>query len=316
MNRGINTREKSMTGQMNVIVETWAIFVCCRRRLAKRTIACTKSSSVDSAKASTPARLNDCASSVFTLAGRFFEALAELAVVSIHKHLVACLCIFHYEHAHIRKLNFARIPQADGKNLVALVKQIQRAFPARRTNEIRNHEHETASSNRVQSTLEQGGQVCEWGAWQLRLFEQVIGHAQHLDATATGRDHPLDAAVIEYGPHPIAVAGQQPGQGGHEVDQHIPFEALNRAKIYRRAEIKQKPGSDLTVLNILAHVGRIHARGDIPIDVANIILRLIFPQVGEIHPVPIEQGAIIALQESIQAADDLPIEALQDPFRR
>ena len=130
------------------------------------------------------------------------------------------------------------------------------------------------------------------------------------------RDGPLDAAVIENRTHPVAVAGQQPGQRGDEIDQHGPLQALGGAKIHRRAEIEQEPGRDFTVFDILADVGRVHPGGDIPIDVANVVFGLIFAQVGKIHPVAVEQAAVVALKQAIQPADDLPVEALEDAFRR
>ena len=89
-----------------------------------------------------------------------------------------------------------------------------------------------------------------------------------------------------------------------------------RAKVHRRAEVEQKPGGDLAIFDVLADIGRIHARRDVPVDVANIIFRLVFAQIGKIHPVAVEQAAVVALQQAIQPADDLPVEALQDAFRR
>jgi hypothetical protein len=39
----------------------------------------------------------------------------------------------------------------------------------------------------------------------------------------------------------------------------------------------------------------------------NIIVRLVLAQVGKIDPVTVEQGAIIALKETIQASNDGPV---------
>ena len=96
----------------------------------------------------------------------------------------------------------------------------------------------------------------------------------------------------------------------------VRFWLCSRAKIHRRAEVEQEPGGDFAVFDVLADVGRVHARGDIPVDVANIVFGLVFAQVGKIHPVAVEQAAIVALQQAIQPADDLPVEALQDALRR
>ena len=96
----------------------------------------------------------------------------------------------------------------------------------------------------------------------------------------------------------------------------VRFMVCDRAKIDRWAEVEQEPGRDLAVLDVLAHVGRVHARGDVPVDVADVVFGLVLAQIGKIHPVAVEQAAVIALQQAVQAADDLPIEALQDALRR
>ena len=60
----------------------------------------------------------------------------------------------------------------------------------------------------------------------------------------------------------------------------------------------------------------LQARGDVPVDVAHIVMMLVFAQVGQIDPATAQQRAVVALKQAIQAADDLPVEALQDSLRR
>jgi hypothetical protein len=43
---------------------------------------------------------------------------------------------------------------------------------------------------------------------------------------------------------------------------------------------------------------------------------LVFAQIGKIYPIAVEEAAIVTLQQAIQPADYLPIEALQDAIRR
>ena len=161
-----------------------------------------------------------------------------------------------------------------------------------------------------------GAQVGERRLRQRRLLEQIVDQAQHLDAPAARRDRPLDAAAVEDRPDTVAVAREQPRQRRDKIDQHRALQALHRAEVHRRAQVEQEPGGDLAIFDILAHVGRVHARGDVPVDVANIVFGLVFAQVGKVDPVAVEQAAIIALQQAIQPADDLPVEALQDALRR
>ena len=128
----------------------------------------------------------------------------------------------------------------------------------------------------------------------------------------------LDPAAVEHRTDPVAPAGEQPGQRRHEVDEHGPLEAirLDRAEVHRGAQIEQEPRRDLAVLVILADVGRVHPRRDVPVDVADVIAGLVLAQGGEVHTVAVEQAAVVALEQAIQPADDLPVEALEDALRR
>ena len=129
---------------------------------------------------------------------------------------------------------------------------------------------------------------------------------------------PLDLAAVEDRADAVAVAGQEARQGRHEVDQDAPLEPLGSvgAEVDRRAEVEQEPRGDLAVLDVLADVRRVHPRGDVPVDVADVVAVLVFAQVGEVEAVAAEQGAVVALQQAVEPADDLPVEALEDAFRR
>ena len=128
----------------------------------------------------------------------------------------------------------------------------------------------------------------------------------------------LDLAAVEHRADPVAVARQQPRQRRHEVDQHVALQALrvDRAEVHRRAQVEQEPGRDLAVLVVLAHVGRVHPRRDVPVDVAHVVAGLVLAQVGEVDALPVEQRAVVALQQAVEPADDLPVEPLQDALRR
>jgi len=43
---------------------------------------------------------------------------------------------------------------------------------------------------------------------------------------------------------------------------------------------------------------------------------LVLAQRGEVDPVAMEQAPVVALEQAIQPADDLPVEALEDALRR
>ncbi len=124
--------------------------------------------------------------------------------------------------------------------------------------------------------------------------------------------------TVKHGPDAIPVACEQPCQRRDEINEHCPLDVLRLhcAKVHGGTEIEQKPSGDLAILGVLADIGRVHSRGDIPIDVADIISRLIFAQIGKVDPIAVKEAAIVALQQAIQPADDMPVETLQDALRR
>ena len=63
------------------------------------------------------------------------------------------------------------------------------------------------------------------------------------------------------------------------------------------------------------HVRRLETRGDVPIDVTDIVVILVLAQIGEIQPETAKQGLVIAMQQPVQATNHGPLQATQDVLR-
>ena len=48
----------------------------------------------------------------------------------------------------------------------------------------------------------------------------------------------------------------------------------------------------------------------------DVVARLVLAQRGEVEPGATEQAPVVALEQAVQAPDDLPVEALEDALRR
>src|SRR5260370_1165714 len=92
--------------------------------------------------------------------------------------------------------------------------------------------------------------------------------------------------------------------------------ALMKSEMTNISERRLIPCSPAEMSGLRADIRSIRAGGDVPVNVANVIFGLVLAQTGEIHAEAIKQGAVIALKLAIQAADDLPVEALQNALRR
>ncbi|HEY7828570.1 MAG TPA: hypothetical protein VIB99_10060 [Candidatus Limnocylindrales bacterium] len=63
-------------------------------------------------------------------------------------------------------------------------------------------------------------------------------------------------------------------------------------------------------------VGQVDPGRDVPVDVANIVARLVLAQVSQVDPIAVEQAPVLALEQPVEPADDLEVEPLEDAFRR
>ena len=138
------------------------------------------------------------------------------------------------------------------------------------------------------------------------------------DVTPAAADgnHRVDRAAVEQRPDPVAVARQQSRQHGDEFGGDGLLAHQRRSEIHRGAEVDEEPPRDLALLVVLADVRNLQARSDIPVDVANIVVILVFAQIGQVEAGAAEQRPIVAVQQAIKTADDRPLQPPQDVFRR
>ena len=119
------------------------------------------------------------------------------------------------------------------------------------------------------------------------------------------------SGVQNQGTNAIATLHEQLGHDAYKVHHHLPFGLVCTAKVHRATDVQQKPRADFTVFLVLAHKGCLHARGDIPVDVPDIVMGLVFAQVGQLQARTSEQGFVIALQQAVKTAQHRPLQLLK-----
>ena len=122
-----------------------------------RTMARTRSSSVDSVTASTPERRKASFTALLAGPSRLLEALAEPRVAGVHVELLARLRVLHDDRADVGQVGLARVDQADGEDLVPPVEQVERPFPAGCADEVGDDDDQRAPLDRVVGGLEERG---------------------------------------------------------------------------------------------------------------------------------------------------------------
>ena len=195
-------------------------------------------------------------------------------------------------------------------------KEREAALPAGRGEEVRDDEHERSPTDLTQCGLEELGQRRRWRALEPRAPLKQIDQAQHLHASAARRDDAFDALAVDDRADLVAVARKQPREDRDEVDEQVTLERGRRAEVHRRRDVQQEVRRDLAVLVVLADVGRVHARGHVPVDVPDVVAEHVFADVGEVEAVAAEHRAVVALKESVETTDDGPLEPAQPAVRR
>ena len=129
---------------------------------------------------------------------------------------------------------------------------------------------------------------------------------QHMTAAAARGNHGIDAVAVKHRTDTVAVAREQPRHYRDELGRNRQLLHLC-AEVDRRAQVEQKPADHFAIFVVLAHVRRLHPRGNVPIDIADVVVVLIFAQIREINAEPAKKRSIVALQQSVEATDHRPL---------
>jgi hypothetical protein len=108
-------------------------------------------------------------------------------------------------------------------------------------------------------------------------------------------DRLADAGVEQHRADPVAAAGEQLRDGRGDLGEHEVLAPLHGPDVHRGGAVEQQPRGDLAVLDVLPHVGCVGARGDVPVDVAQIVAEPVLPQVRDVDTGAAEGRPVVAL---------------------
>ena len=151
-------------------------------------------------------------------------------------------------------------------------------------------------------------------AWACGRCAHALHQVQHMQARQPRRQHGVDPRAVEHRADAVAVAREHPRQQRDEAGGHGQLGHVGRAEVDAARQVEQQPGGHLAVFGELAHIGRLLARGDVPVDVAHVVVQLVLAQVGQVDAGAAQQRAVVALQQAVQAAQHGPFELPQQPL--
>src|ERR1700674_1802637 len=247
------------------------------------------------------------------------KALAKPTVVRIDNELLTGFCVLHDDQAEVRQLEFHRIVEPYGNDLVPSCQKSEPPSPAGVPDEVRHDEENGAALYDLLGLNQQFSEVgCFAAGFFVLLLVQLlhpVEQMQHLAPPAARRDDLVVTVAMKNCPNAIAVAGEQTCKYRNEFGRHLVLAQLLRPEVDRCAEVKEKPTGDLAVFLELTNMRGDQSGRDVPVDVANVVVRLIFAQVGKIQAEASQQRAIVALQQTVEAPHHGPLETAQKCFR-
>ena len=122
--------------------------------------------------------------------------------------------------------------------------------------------------------------------------EQVAHDAQGVVAAAARGHVALDAVGEQHGADPVVVGDRREGQHRRELRRVVALQEVLRAELLGAGHVHQEQQREVALLHELLHVGRAHARGDVPVDGAHLVAGGVLAHLGELHAAALEDGVV------------------------
>ncbi len=206
----------------------------------------------------------------------------------------------------IGKLVLAGVHEPDGDDLVPLGEAQQGALPSGLADEVGDQHQQGPAPRQPRRGAEELAQV--GGRAPAHRAEELAHQGEDLAPPLPGRDGPHVPAVVDDGTEPVAAAHEQLAEHRGELAQDPLLGPLDGTEGHRPGTVDHEPRRELTVFHEVPDEQLVHPGGDVPIDMADVVAPLVGAQVGEVGAVASQEGAVIALQASVEAPDDLPVE--------
>src|SRR5437667_10473738 len=112
--------------------------------------------------------------------------------------------------------------------------------------------------------------------------------------TAAPRRDVAVAAAQSNRSGPVSVPGHDVGCDACEFRSGLAFQLPAGTERHRGGQVDQEPGGEFAFFQVLADEKPVHARGDVPVDAADLVPRLILSHLSQIKTGPVEHAGVIA----------------------
>ena len=110
----------------------------------------------------------------------------------------------------------------------------------------------------------------------------------------------LDAVAEQHEPDAVVVANRRHRQHGGQLRRHFTLEAPPRPEAFRSRHVDSEHHRELAFFDIPLDVRALHTHcRHIPVDAPHLVARLILADLGELHALPLEHGAVLAGEQRV-----------------
>ena len=124
----------------------------------------------------------------------------------------------------------------------------------------------------------------------LAAREHLADHAQRVLAALARRDVEVGAAVEQQQADLVAVLDRAHREQRRQLDRGLELAAPARAEVLRRADVDQQHHRQLALLDEPLDVRLAGARGDVPVDRADVVAGHVRAHLVELHAASLEHG--------------------------
>ena len=262
--------------------------------LFRRKIASSRSQSPDVVSTTwrTPSDASVCARPRTLGGGGLGEAAAELRVARVDAQLAPGLGVDEPELARVRQLLLARVADLDGDDVVAAGELEHRPAPVVRAAEVRDeHDERALARERVGAP----DRLAE-----RRRADALVGLrrvlAERRRAARSGRAAPAGRApsagrrVAERDDaEPVAAARRDVADRDRDALRDVGLAPFGRAELHRRRRVEHEPRHEHALGVLHANVRLAGPRGDVPVDLADVVAEGVRPDLRELAAVAEER---------------------------
>ena len=247
--------------------------------------------------------------------------------LGVDDELLSGLGVLDDDKADVGQFVIGGVDDAQGDHLVAWHQAQQRPAPVAVADEVGDDHDQGASPGELGDRVEHRREVGRAAVLTSTGVASAAGpgelgaDAQRVSAPGAWRHGTHDSGVVqpgvvEQGADAVPAPAEQPREDQGKLAEHVVLAAPGRPHRHGRRTVEHQPRGELPVLGEHAKLRLVQPGGDVPVDMPRVVTLGVFAQADQVGSGPPVRGAVAAGQASVEAADDPPFQADQEPFRR